>query len=220
MAIITTPLPFVFSNGTTADATQVNADLNQIVSNVNANAAANGANGDITSMSAVASMSHALSLGSTLGVTGLLTASGGVSGAVTGNVTGNVSGNVTGNIVGPSTYSDGTTTSEPGWRDIPQNTQSGNYSLALVDRGRSINCTNAGAQTITIPANASVAFPLGTVITVVNGGTTAVSIAITSDTLRLAGSPTTGTRTLAVWGMATLYKQNTTVWLCAGAGVS
>jgi len=39
MAIVTIPLPYVFSNGTTADATQVNADLNQIANNVNANAA-------------------------------------------------------------------------------------------------------------------------------------------------------------------------------------
>lgn len=39
MAIIGT-LPYVFSNGTTADATQVNADLNAIVNGVNTNAAA------------------------------------------------------------------------------------------------------------------------------------------------------------------------------------
>lgn len=50
MTIINT-LPFQLQNGTTADATQVMADLNQIVSNVNANAAANGANSDITSLS-------------------------------------------------------------------------------------------------------------------------------------------------------------------------
>ena len=37
-SIITTPLPFIFQNGVTADATQVNADLNQIVSGVNNNA--------------------------------------------------------------------------------------------------------------------------------------------------------------------------------------
>ena len=70
MSIITTPLPYVFSNGTTADATQVNADLNQIVSGVNNNAAANGTNADITSMTALATITHALSLSSTLGVTG------------------------------------------------------------------------------------------------------------------------------------------------------
>jgi hypothetical protein len=60
MSIITTPLPYIFSNGTTADATQVNADLNQIVGNVNANAAASGANADITSMSQLATLSHVI----------------------------------------------------------------------------------------------------------------------------------------------------------------
>lgn len=45
------PLPYTLTNGTTADATQVMADLNQIVSNGNANCAANGANSDITSLS-------------------------------------------------------------------------------------------------------------------------------------------------------------------------
>jgi hypothetical protein len=35
---IISPLPFTFQNGTVADATQVNANFNQIVSNVNANA--------------------------------------------------------------------------------------------------------------------------------------------------------------------------------------
>lgn len=35
---IINPLPYIFANGTTADATQVNADLAQIVNNVNSNA--------------------------------------------------------------------------------------------------------------------------------------------------------------------------------------
>ena len=50
MAIIS-PLPNNITNGTTGDATQVMADLNQIVSNVNTNAAENGANSSITSLS-------------------------------------------------------------------------------------------------------------------------------------------------------------------------
>jgi len=36
---IINPLPYIFQNGTTADATQVNVDLAQILANVNANAA-------------------------------------------------------------------------------------------------------------------------------------------------------------------------------------
>lgn len=44
-------LPNTLTNGTTADATQVMANFNQLVSNGNSNAAHNGANSDITSLS-------------------------------------------------------------------------------------------------------------------------------------------------------------------------
>ena len=53
----------------------------------------------------------------------------------------------------------------------PQNIQSGDYTLVLSDAGKHIYSANTGAQTITIPTNASVAFPIGTVITIVNRGT-------------------------------------------------
>lgn len=46
-------LPFVLQNGTTADANQVDADFDQIVTDVNNNAAHNGANSDITSLTAL-----------------------------------------------------------------------------------------------------------------------------------------------------------------------
>ena len=49
-AQIVNTLPFQLQNGTTADATQVMADFNQIVSNVNSNAANSGANSNITSL--------------------------------------------------------------------------------------------------------------------------------------------------------------------------
>ncbi len=45
----------VVTNGTTADATQVMADFNFIVSAVNSNAAARGANSDITSLTGLTS---------------------------------------------------------------------------------------------------------------------------------------------------------------------
>ena len=56
----------------------------------------------------------------------------------------------------------------------PQNIQSGNYTLVLSDAGKHIYSANTGAQTITIPTNASVAFPIGTVITIVNQGTASI----------------------------------------------
>lgn len=50
MPTIISALPYTLTNGTTGDASQVQADFDQIVANVNANAAANGANSDITSL--------------------------------------------------------------------------------------------------------------------------------------------------------------------------
>ena len=52
MTIINT-LPFNLQNGTTADATQVDANFNEVVNDVNTNAAHNGVNNDITALFAL-----------------------------------------------------------------------------------------------------------------------------------------------------------------------
>lgn len=109
-----------------------------------------------------------------------------------------------------------------GYRDAPRNAQTGNYTLVLADRGKSVVMGDgtATALTATIPANGTVAFPIGTVIIFVNLNTVGLSIAITTDTLTLANSTTTGTRTLARNGLATCVKINTTSWLISGAGLT
>lgn len=105
---------------------------------------------------------------------------------------------------------------------INQNSQSSNYTLVLTDANKHIfHPTGAGAgDTYTIPANASVAYPLGTVLTFVNEDSNACSIAITTDTLTLAGTTTTGTRTLAQNGVANALKITTVKWLISGVGLS
>lgn len=105
-----------------------------------------------------------------------------------------------------------------GFRTIPQDAQSDNYTLVLSDSGKHIYETGA-SKTITIPANASVAFPIGTAVSFV-AGANSVSIAITSDTMYLASSGATGTRTLAARGLATALKVDTTVWHISGAGLT
>jgi hypothetical protein len=106
-----------------------------------------------------------------------------------------------------------------GYRDAPQNANTGNYTLVLADRGKSI-LMNGSSLTLTIPANSAVPFPVGTVIIVVNVNASALSIAITTDTLTLANSTTTGTRTLAQNGLATCVKIGGTSWLISGAGLT
>lgn len=105
-------------------------------------------------------------------------------------------------------------------RDISANSQGASYTLALTDRGKSIDFTGAAAQTITIPANASVAFPVGSTVTITNTTANNLSIAITTDTLRQAGTANTGTRTLAQYGIATIRKVASTTWIIAGSGLT
>lgn len=108
-----------------------------------------------------------------------------------------------------------------GYLNIPQNAQTGNYTLVLGDAGKHIyHASGAGAgDTYTIPANSSVAFPIGTTITFVNLDSSSVSIAITTDTMTLAGSTTTGTRTLGQNGIATAVKITSTSWLISGVAL-
>lgn len=113
-------------------------------------------------------------------------------------------------------------TDNVGFMIVPQNAQTGNYTLVLADAGKHIyHATGAGAgDTYTIPANSSVAFPIGTAITFVNTDSNAVSIAITSDTLISAGVGSSGTRSLSQYGVATALKVASTLWLISGSGLA
>lgn len=114
---------------------------------------------------------------------------------------------------------DGTSLIELGYKDIPQNLQTTSYGPMLADRGKGVDF-NGTTLTCTIPANASVAFPIGTTIVITNLNASSLSIAITTDTLTLAGTTTTGTRTLSQNGMATIRKVTSTSWLISGSGVA
>lgn len=104
-----------------------------------------------------------------------------------------------------------------GFRGVPQNSQTSSYTLALADAGKHISITTGG---VVIPANASVAFPTGTAVTIYNNSGSNQTISITSDTLRAAGTAATGSRTLGQYGLATVLKVNSTVWVISGTGLS
>lgn len=86
------------------------------------------------------------------------------------------------------------------------------YAFVLSDQGKLITFTNGSAITATIPANASVAFPIGTVIEIYQGGAGQVTVAITSDTLRA----TPGAKTRAQYSHAYLRKVAATTWVLSG----
>ena len=108
-----------------------------------------------------------------------------------------------------------------GFRNTPVNSQSADYTLVLADSGKTIlhPVADDNPRTFTIPANASVAYPVGTVISFVNLQNT-VTIAITTDTMYLANDGATGSRTLAEYGMASAMKVASTTWIISGNGLT
>jgi hypothetical protein len=114
------------------------------------------------------------------------------------------------------------TTGTLGYQNIPQNSQSAAYTTVAADAGKCIfhPASDANARTFTIDSNANVAYALGTVIQFINMSANNVTIAITSDTLTWAQGGSSGSRTLAQYGVANCTKIGTTQWLLTGTNVT
>jgi len=103
----------------------------------------------------------------------------------------------------------------------PQNSQSADYTFVIGDAGKHIYhpAADTTPRTWTIPDNASVAFKVGTVIAIANENAAgAITLAITTDTLRWGSS--TGSRTIAANGTASLLKVTSTLWRLTGDGIT
>lgn len=94
------------------------------------------------------------------------------------------------------------------------------YTMVLTDAGQTVRTTGStAAQTLTIPANGSVAYPIGTLIGIENDSSVDWSLAITTDTMTWSKDNTTGTRTLAAGASAVLKKVTATGWKVAGSAL-
>ena len=101
------------------------------------------------------------------------------------------------------------------------NAQTGTtYTTALTDSYQVlITQSNASANAIKIPTNASVAHPIGTVITVLNiGAGTCTISAVTSGTTTILSAGTVAAQpTLSQYKSAAIIKTNTDQWYVVGA---
>lgn len=129
----------------------------------------------------------------------------------------------TGKIIQNSnlTVPDDAASTEVGYLNIPQNSQSTAYTTVMADRGKHVYhpTSDDNPRTFTIDSNANVAYAIGTAITFINDQNT-LTIAITSDVLVWAEDGSTGSRTLAENGIATALKVTSTRWIISGAGLS
>lgn len=80
------------------------------------------------------------------------------------------------------------------------------YTLVIGDASTLVTMNNAGGMTLTIPANASVAYGIGTWIPFYNKGAGTMTLAITTDTLL-------GTTSYAANKGGILFKLTATIWM-------
>ena len=98
---------------------------------------------------------------------------------------------------------------------IPLNAQTGTtYTLAAGDAGELVTLTNAAAITLTVPLNSSVAFAIGTQITITRAGAGTVTVAGATGVTVNSADGFLKLRTQ--WSSGTLIKVNTNSWILIG----
>jgi hypothetical protein len=136
-----------------------------------------------------------------------------------GNVTCNIANSSISNTSVANAASD--SVNVVGFMGLPQNSQNGDYNIVLGDAGKHIYHPDGQAvATYTFPANSNVSFTVGTAVTIINGSANNVTIAMTTDTMTLANTSNTSSRTLVANGVATCVKITNTSWIISGAGLS
>jgi len=111
-------------------------------------------------------------------------------------------------------FSDGTQTKEGVASRTPIIQKTDSYTLsALSERDSLIEVNKASAATITIPANSSVAYPVGTSIDILQTGAGQVTIAGAGG-VTVNGTP--GLKLRTQWSSATLFKRATDTWVVMG----
>lgn len=90
---------------------------------------------------------------------------------------------------------------------------SASYTLVLSDAGRFVQISHTSAVTLTVPTNASVAFPIGTQINIMQLGTAQVTISGAGVTFQSSGNKL---KTTDQYSVATLIKTDTNTWVAVG----
>lgn len=98
---------------------------------------------------------------------------------------------------------------------VTTNAQTATYTLVLGDAGKMIEMNVGSANILYVPTNASVAFPVGTTIDILQTGSGKTQIAaVTSGTTTV--NTANGAYLRAQWSAATLVKRATDTWVLFG----
>ena len=131
----------------------------------------------------------------------------GVSPGANGNVV------ITASTIGAATVTDGKVTASQASSAI--STKTADYTLVLADAGKMIMVNSSNDCLVTIPANSSVAFPVGTEIEIAKLGTGAVTIDASSGVT--IDSLDSMTDIAGQYATVAIKKIATNEWLLVGA---
>ena len=98
--------------------------------------------------------------------------------------------------------------------EVSTNSQSASYTLVSADRGKLVEMNVGSANTLTVPLNSSVAFPIGTQIDILQVGSGKTTVA--GATVGVTINATPGLAIRAQWGGATLIKRGENTWVLIG----
>ena len=97
--------------------------------------------------------------------------------------------------------------------DTVTNAQAASYTLVLADSGKMVEMVVASGNTLTVPPNNAIAFPIGTTLTVLQTGAGQCTLTAGAG-VTLNGTP--GLKLRGQWSSATLIKRATDTWVALG----
>jgi hypothetical protein len=97
--------------------------------------------------------------------------------------------------------------------EIATSAQTASYTLVAGDRGKLVEMNVGSANTLTVPLNSTVAYPVGTQIDILQVGSGQTTVAGAAG-VTINGTP--GLKIRAQWGGATLIKRATDTWVLIG----
>jgi hypothetical protein len=97
--------------------------------------------------------------------------------------------------------------------DVSTNAQTASYTLVLADKNKVVEMGVGSANSLTVPLNSSVAFPVGSQINILQTGSGQTTIVATGG---VTINATPGLKMRAQWSYATLIKRATDTWVLVG----
>jgi hypothetical protein len=149
-------------------------------------------------------------------ITGVTAGTGISGGGTSGTVTVSIDSTVA-TLTGTQTLTNKTLTDPK--INLAFDAETASYTAVLANNGQIVTMDNASANNFSIPTNASVAFPIGTQINVLQigaGQTTIQAVTSGTTTIQSTGATAAAPKIRARYGSATCIKANTDLWYVIG----